>query len=435
MREAVQQAVLTNPRIDAAKASQRASRYGLNQARGRLYPEIELNADIGAQRIDRPNGLGPDVNDEWNNRRQVTLSIRQVLFDGWERANDIYRSQATISAETYRVLVRSEAVGLSSVEAYIDVVRHNDLLALAQENVRRHQMLLGVIRERFEGGKSPIGDVEQTVERVEAAKALVAQIKVAQAASYAKFKNAVGNSPSKLQAVSYARGIPKNVAEVTNQALHNNPRVKAALADSDASYFAKEQFRSTLLPQVYLEGNATRGENLEGTPGKNNEYGGRVVMRWKLFDGGVRRNRVAELGERHSEKVTEQLILARQLTEEVEVSWARLVDGRAQVEAVRLESAQDAKVVAAYKDEYNANKRSLLDVLDAENARFNTQFELSNIEALHVFSSYELLALMGTLLETLDVTAPSVPEMESGPLPDLFQSSSKSYLIPPLSQN
>ena len=123
--------------------------------------------------------------------------------------------------------------------------------------------LLQIIRERFEGGKSPIGDLEQTIERVEAAKALVAQIKVAQAGAYAKFKNFVGTTPSTLQAVSYARGIPKRLAEVNSMALHNNPRVKAAIAETDASYFEQQQFRSTLFPQVYLEGSATRGEDLE----------------------------------------------------------------------------------------------------------------------------------------------------------------------------
>ena len=124
--------------------------------------------------------MGPAVNDTWRDRRQATLSIRQVLFDGWDRANDIYRSQASISAASFRVMVRSEAVGLNSVEAYIDVIRHDDLLALAQDNVRRHQSLLRIIQERYDGGRAPIGDLEQTIERVEAAKALVAQIKVAQ---------------------------------------------------------------------------------------------------------------------------------------------------------------------------------------------------------------------------------------------------------------
>ena len=435
MREAVEQAVLTNPKIDAAQANRRATVYGLDQAKGRFLPEIELDADVGQQRIDRPNGLGPAVNDTWRDRQQATIGIRQALFAGWERIYDVYRSRAGISAAAYRVLIRSEAVGLTSVEAYIDVVRHNELLALAQDNVRRHQSLLSIIRERFEGGKAPVGDLEQTIERVESAKALVAQIKVAQATAHAKFKNEVGISPPKLKAVAYATGIPKTAAEVTSIALSNNPRVKAAIADTEVSYFEKQQFKSTLYPQVYLEGSATRGEDLDGTPGRNNELEARVTLRWKLFDGGVRRSHTSELSERYSEKVTEQLILARQLTEEVEIAWARLVEGRAEVEALKREVVQNGKVVAAYRDEYNANKRSLLDVLDAENARFASQFELSNVTALHLFSSYELLAQMGTLLATLGINAPAMPEPPAaGPMPLLLRSTSQDqFAIPPLS--
>ncbi len=234
-----------------------------------------------------------------------------------------------------------------------------------------------IIQERYDGGRAPIGDLEQTIERVEAAKALVAQIKVARETAKAKYKNAVGVPPSALKPVSYATGIPKSVADVTNRAVRNNPRVKEAIAETEVSYFDKEQFRSTLYPQVFLEGNATRGEDLDGTPGRNNELEARVVLRWKLFDGGVRRNRTAELGERYSEKVAEQMILVRELTQEVEIAWARLVDGRAEVDAIQREVAQNIKVVASYQDEYNANKRSLLDVLDAENAKFASQFELS----------------------------------------------------------
>lgn len=435
LSEAVQQAVLTNPKIDAAQANRRANEYSFKQATGRILPEVELGADIGQQKIDRPNGLGPDVNDTWQDRRQATISVRQVLFDGWDRANDIYRSQANISAASFKVMVRSEAVGLNSVEAYIDVVRHNELLALAEDNVRRHQALLKIIQERYDGGRSPIGDLEQTVERVESAKALVARIKVARETAKAKYKNAVGVPASNLKPVKYATGIPKSVAEVTDRAIRNNPRVKEAVAESQVAYFDQQQFKSTLYPQIFLEGAATRGENLEGTPGRNDELEAMVTLRWKLFDGGVRQNRTAELGERHSEKLAEQMILVRQLTEEAETAWARLVDGRAEVTAIKTEVAQNIKVVATYRDEYNANKRSLLDVLDAENARFSSQFELSNVISVHIFSSYELLAQMGVLLKTLGVHAQEIPDVPSNPLPTLLRGpSQQEFDIPALSQ-
>jgi len=435
LAEAVQQAVLTNPKIDAAQANRRATEYGFKQAKGRILPEVELGADIGQQKIDRPNGLGPDVNDTWQDRRQATVSVRQVLFDGWDRANDLYRSQANVSAASFRVMVRSEGVGLNSVEAYIDVVRHNELLALAQDNVRRHQALLKIIQERYDGGRSPIGDLEQTVERVESAKALVARIKVARETAKAKYKNAVGVPPSNLQPVKYATGIPKSVAEVTDRAIRNNPRVKEAVAESQVAYFDQQQFKSTLYPQIFLEGAATRGENLEGTPGRNDELEAMVTLRWKLFDGGVRKNRTAELGERHSEKLAEQMVLIRQLTEEAESAWARLVEGRAEVTAIQTEVAQNIKVVATYRDEYNANKRSLLDLLDAENARFSSEFELSNVISVHIFSSYELLAQMGVLLKTLGVSAQQIPDVPSNPLPTLLRGPSQDeFDIPALSQ-
>ena len=127
------------------------------------------------------------------------------------------------------------------------------------------------------------------------------------------------------------------------------------------------------------------------------------------------------------------MILIRQITEESEVAWARLVDGRAEVDAVRTEVAQNKKVVASYKDEYDANRRSLLDLLDAENSLFASQFELSNVTALHKFSSYELLALMGILLKTLGVDGQHVPDVPANPLPTLMRGpAQKPFEIPSL---
>lgn len=434
LQEAVDTAVKTNPKIESAQANQRASQHVLGQATSRFFPEVQVGGTYGAAIIDRPNGLGPEVNDQWRNPRRATVSVRQTLFAGWDRVNDVWRSRSIITSASYRVLVRSEAVALSSIEAYIDVMRHDELLGLAYAHVKRLQVTLGLIQERFKGGKAPVGDVEQTIERIEAAKALVAQIKVARETAAAKFKNAVGIPPSDLEHVAYATGIPTTVTEVVRLSVENNPRVRAAIAEIDVAYFDKKRFLSTLLPEIYIEGSATRGENLDGTPGKNNNFEAKVGLSWKLFDGGVRRSREAELSERQTEKMADQLVLVRQLTEEAETAWSRLVDGRAQVDAIKVQVAQTTKVVNTYKDEYNADKRSLLDLLDAENARFGAQFELSNVTALHVFASYQLLAHMGSLLSTLGVAAPRMAEVRTGftaPFPD--NGPAPRFSIPPLS--
>lgn len=433
LQEAVREAVETNPRIEAAQANYRATLNVLDQARGRLLPEVDLSGDIGKERVNRPNSLGPFINNQFRARRQVTVTVRQALFDGWDRANDIYRSQARINAASHRILARSEAVALNAIEAYIDVNRHNRLLYLARIHVKRHEDLLDIIQKRLDGGAAPVGDLEQTLERLEAARALVAQIEIALTAAVAKYKASVGRKPSNLKHVTYARNLPDTASSVLDSALIHNPRLQAATSEIDIAAFDKEQFKSNLYPRIFLEGSATRGENLEGTPGRNDELKAMLVLRWRLYDGGVRRARIAELSERETEKLAERDILLKELEESIDTAWGRFTKGWAQVNALKRQSVQNKKVIATYQDEYEANRRSLLDVLDAENSNFATEFELSNVRALHVFSTYQILAQMGVLLDRMGVERPAETEFVYE-VPDSagLSSFSSSFTIPPL---
>jgi outer membrane protein, adhesin transport system len=433
LSEAVSLGVATHPNIEAAQASRRASDYQLMQAQGRFLPEIDVNADVGKQQIDQPEGFGPDINDVWRQRKQGTVTFRQILFDGFDRANDLYRSQARISASSHKIMVRSESVALDVVESYIDVVRHRDLLVLATRNVDRHVQLLNIIRERFDGGRASIGDVQQTEERLDGARALVAEIAVAYGTARARFKAAVGDEPGELKQVAYAKGIPGTMGDVVAIALSKNPRLKAANAEIEIAGFDKEQFKSTLYPTIALEGLAKHGENLDGTPGPDEELMGIVTLNWKVFDGNVRRNRVNELSEREAEKVAEQRMLVREIEEQVGINWARLTEGRKQVAAITKQVERNEQLIKTYLDEYNAGRRNLLDLLDAENTHFLGQFDLSNTNALYKFSSYQLLGNMGTLLEYFGVTPPAGAD-DFLDEPNIIGSSSSNsaFTIPPL---
>jgi len=433
LKEAVEQAVSTNPRIEAARANRRATEHVVDQAIGRFLPEVDLRGEYGKQKIDRPEGLGPEVNNVWRKPRQVTLSFRQVLFDGFDRAYDLYRSQARVSSASQKVLARSEQIGLATVEAYIDVRRHEELLALALDNIRRHERLAVLIRANFDGGRASIGDVQQTDERIQAAKSLATQIQISLETAKAKFRNAVGSDPVRLQTVGYAPGAPGSSREALDIAVVTNPRVLASAADIEVAGFDKKQFESTLYPQLSLEGSATRGEDLQGTPGRNDELRAMVVLTWKLYDGGQRTSRVMELSERQYEQIAEHDALLRDLRQEIETAWARFSLGGAQVAALRRQVAENEQLIVTYLDEFNAGRRSLLDLLDAENSSFSSKFELSNVYSLQLFSSYELIAQMGLLLDRLGIAAPLVAGDYNDTSPSLAPAGIyKDFSIPPL---
>jgi adhesin transport system outer membrane protein len=438
LKEAVEKAIAESPRVIGAQASRRATDRVLQQAWRRYLPEIDLSADAGHEIIDKPNAFGPDDNKKWRKRARVSVNVRQILFDGFERANDIFDSKARISAAAYKVLARSEIVALNVIEAYIDVIRHDRLIRLARESVERHRELLKNVQARVEGGKNSEGDLNQTRERLQASLALQSQIKSARDIAEAKFKSAVGVGPRRLHSVKFPGNPYRSSADAVDAAVLSNSRLAALQHEIDSAGFKSDRSRSSLFPTVTLEGSATRGQDLDGTDGKANEARGMIVLRWKLFDGGVRRQRIEELKEREFVKIAEYDTSVRQIREEIEIAWSKLFEGLNQVRAKRRQLAETEKVVASYRAEYEADKRSLLDVLDAENTRFAIEFDLSNTSSIRQFAGYELLGHTGDLLEYLGVARPEGAAVEK---PDTSSDSYgltsgksvfKSFVIPPL---
>ena len=146
LRDAVERAVQTNPAVAAARANRRATEFELKQAQGRALPQLSLDADLGRERIDRPEGFSVDINDVWRTRRQGGLVMRQSLFDGWDRANDVYKSASRVDASALRVLARSEALALDAIESYIDILRHLKVVEISKRNVARHRQILARLK-------------------------------------------------------------------------------------------------------------------------------------------------------------------------------------------------------------------------------------------------------------------------------------------------
>lgn len=407
LRDAVSRAVETHPRVNAARADRRASGYELRIAQGNLYPTVSLSADAGGQYIDRPESLDPDENHDWRGRRQATLSVRQVLFNGHQRANEIYRAAAVLDASALRVLSASEVLGLDAVEAYIDYRRHSRLLELTRTNVERHETILGLVQELVGGGKAPGSDANQALERLAGARAVRAQVEQAFLEARAKFKKVIGVEPGQTSPVAYPANLPKSARAAVEIGVSGNPALRAARVRSDAAQFELERAKGSYAPTIALEGSATYGYDLNGVDGRNADVSGRVTLNWDLFDGHVRKNRERALSERLTQRQLEADDQTRDIAEAIERAFAAYVTGSTRLAALREQVGANDRTVVAYREEYQLGKRSLLDLLDGENARFNSQFQFQSAAAVHYFSAYQLLAHMGRLLSTLGVAAPA----------------------------
>ena len=407
LREAIDKALNEHPQVTAAQENLKASEYRLDQSNAAVLPSIGLEADIGKQFVDRPQSLSATNNARWWVRRQATVTGSLVLFDGLQRANAIYRDSAHVDAASQQVVAKAEALALSVVEAYIDHRRHQYLLSLADENIQNHWKILKLTRERYAGGKGLQSEVDQVQERLFAAQAVRAEIQTAAYEADAKFKSAVGVEPTRTQPVGYPIEMPATRQAAINLARADNPTLAASDAEADAYDYEYARTKAELFPTVSLEGSAQVGQDLNAIPGRNNDYSVKLKLSWQLYDGGLRNARVGEASANAAEARLKHDLEMRNITQSIETTFGKLAATQERLDAIKKQVDAAKRVVASYQSEYVASKRSLLDLLDAENAVFSSRFELASVTSVRLYSAYLLKALTGTLLSSMGLSAPA----------------------------
>ena len=401
LRQAVQEAVQNHPSIAASLAARDASAWDTKAAQSRLLPVIDLSGNIGPSITDQPQGFAPNVNDEWMLQREVSLTIRQVLFDGGDRSNDIRRTAALTDSLTYQAADQAERIALDAVEVYIDVRRFSNILNLARENRKRLTSTLGLVRERTAGGTSPQSDLEQARERVAGATTIEKQVEQALEEAKARYRAVIGSEPVNLERAGFPKGIPDSRSAAIATALKDNPSIRALGLEIQAADYAVAQAESGNMPTLSLEGIGSLGEDVGGTPGKMNSLTGQLSVQWNLYQGMGTTYRTRALKERASKAIMELRAKERQIQETVEKAFAAYAVGRERVAATRSQAQSQKKVLDAYQAEYKGGKRTLLDLLDAQNATFTSQFQLASAEAVNIFAAYQLLSAMNRLLSTM----------------------------------
>ncbi|MEE4239162.1 MAG: TolC family protein, partial [Anderseniella sp.] len=159
----------SNPEIGEAIANREAIEFELEQGRGLFRPRVDLEARIGGEYRWRESG-SPD-NGDWLNRRDASLVVRQLLFDGYETQSEVERQASRVDGASFRVMERSEFVALAVVREYIDILRLRRVVSLLKQNEDYHNTLLGRITKGTQEGSISVADQQQARERLFAAKA------------------------------------------------------------------------------------------------------------------------------------------------------------------------------------------------------------------------------------------------------------------------
>ena len=407
--EAIQLTVSTNPEIGEARADRLAIDHELTQARGLYLPQIDGQAEVGPEFSDTPGVRSRgDLDGFWAFPRwQLSVVIQQRIFDGFEADSEIERQAARVDAAAYRVMERSEFIGLDVVQAYLDIMRNVELVNLARNNVDIHRQTLANVQRLVNAGESSIADSQQAEERLRNAEQTLIDFETDLEESRIVFQRIVGQSAGNMTLPRRLDdALPPDVETAVETALENNPTIQIVLADLDVTYAELRQVESLFYPTLDLESTTSYGFDIAGQEGDETRFNVLLVGRYNFFRGGIdsanRQEMVARIGEAR-ERVDR---VRREVDELVRTSWNTLSGVRRRIPVIEEQVLFAEDVNRSYREQYSIGSRTLLDVLDAENNLFNARVELASAQFAELFGAYRVVASTGYLMRTLGIRVP-----------------------------
>lgn len=402
LSEAVSQTIQTNPDILIDANRKLSVDEAVKQAKAGYYPKVDLNLGIGREWSENMFTRSLPGGDTSLTRRESGLTLSQLLYDGSATSSEVERQKSRLSSASRKVMGTSEQIGLKAIEAYLDVLRREELLKLAQANLAVHDKTFGQIKIRSEGGIGRKADLDQAQARFSLSHANVASAEANLREANIAYNRVVGVMPDALVKPALVEA-PASVDDALKEALENNPIMRSAMADIEATRAQKNAAESLYKPRVNLELGTTWNNNSDGIDYKNNDAYAMVRMRYNLFNGWADKARISEAGIQTQEAIEVLNRTQRQVEESLRLSWNSLLTAQDRMPKLKATAEAAERTRDGYAQQFNIGQRTLLDLLDSENELFIGRSNYLEAQYIDLFSRYRLMADMGQLLNTLGV--------------------------------
>ncbi|MCX7167046.1 MAG: TolC family outer membrane protein [Rhodocyclales bacterium] len=363
-----------------------------------FYPRVDYTNGVGRETLRQPG-----VTDREYTRNGYTLTLSQMLYDGFATSSDVKRLDKARLTRYFELLDAAENAALEAGRAYYDVMRYRQLMFLAENNYVEHRASYEQLLRRAQAGAGRRVDVEHAASRL----ALAELNLTTEAANLhdvmARFLRLVGDRPPPVM-FGLARlnhDYPVSEAEALKLAFRQNPTLRASVENVESAQHDIELRRSALHPKLDLRMRNENTGNYQGVAGTRQNNVAEVVFSYNLFNGGADMARQRVYAERKSLALDLRDKSCRDIRQTLSIAYNDVDRLSAQQTNLDVQVTSIEKTRDAYKAQFNIGQRSLLDLLDTENELLNARRTAINADIDLALAYLRTQAGIGRLLEFL----------------------------------
>lgn len=395
LKQSVEHVLETNPIVLERLANYRETSKDLSIARSEYLPTLDLVSSLGHENTDYANTPTTSLNYYEN-----SLTLMWNIFNGFSTNTKVDYQKSRIVAAAYNFVEKADDTAFRITQDYIAVLKQRELLDISKENLRINEEILDKVKDLYTSGTTTKSEMKKIESSLALARSNLVVQKNNEVDSLFNFKRYYGDAveANSLEIPSFDVFLPKTLEEATAYAIRNNPSMMVENYNIKAAQYLREQQKSAYYPKIDLMAQQNLDNNTYGVEGKRDRFRAGVVLTYNFFRGGADSDTIQKSISSIRREVETKNELQRETIEDLELSWSAYTMLSKQLEELQKYASSSEETVSLYKQEYDLGRRTLLDLLTAQNDFMNAKTQIVTAKYDLLSAKYRILDAMGLLV-------------------------------------
>lgn len=316
LEQLIEMALAENPQMGVARGALKAADARLGQQQAGYYPKVSVEGRIEQVTLNAATPResrsvlvipgfdpiyvdNPEEDMDGYTRTSAAVSAEYMLVDFGRRNGGVRSAEERLGAARATLSGTENETVLNVVSAYFNILKAEELVGVERESRSRKREAVKLARTLHEAGRGTVGDVARAEADLGQAEVELTRAENELQLSRLALRRAVGVAPdgpplelSRKSRLADPGRLVSELDALVERAMGRRPEVEAQQRTIAATQAAVQKERAEYMPSVNLFANYSVQRYEDQDAAAN--YGLGVQVRWSLFDGGLRSNRVGE---------------------------------------------------------------------------------------------------------------------------------------------
>lgn len=396
--EAVRRALQVQPAMVQALGDQRTAGASRRTAFGAFLPSLTTSASAARSNVGRiDNTTGQQVPPEYSYTGGLNASVE--LFDGFRRFANLRATSANQNAAEAGVLNQRFQVMLATKQAFYNALATEELVRVAESQVRRAQQQLQISVEKLRAGSATRSDsLRSTVDYGNA--------RIASLRAQADLATAQANLGRQIGVDAPVRAVPDtalpavpDTAALRATALATAPQVEQAEEQARAAraqvWTARAQYWPTFSVSYSNNRQGTGSPSLPLFSNYPEQFSWRFNVSWPLFNGFNREQQQVTASVNRDNAEARAADTRRQVNAQLTQQLAALATTYEQIGIARANVAAATEDLRVQSERYRVGAATILDLLTSQTALTTAEVNLVQTRFNYLIARAQVEALVG----------------------------------------